>query len=135
MPLALALVAIDIVCLLHAAATGRLRPWALVIVALPGIGVLAYVAIELVPDWRTGRRARMAQRGIARALAPERRYRALRQQIAENDSTAVRADLAGACLDLGLYSEAQAHYADILARPHGVAPGFMLGRAQRPDLP
>ena len=75
-------------------------------------------------------RARTARRRIRRALDPERRYRALAQQIAVADTICHRATLAEECRNLGLFEEARRHYDDILARPHGAEPMFMLGKAQ-----
>jgi hypothetical protein len=130
MPLALALLVIDAVLVVHAARTGRFRPWAYVIVALPGVGALAYLAVELVPEWLSSYRAETARRKIARALAPERRYRALHTQFAVSNTIANRAALAKACCDLDLFEEARRHYADILTRPHGEVPMFMIGKAR-----
>jgi hypothetical protein len=130
MPVVFALLAIDVVFVVHAARTGRWSPWVYVILALPGAGALAYVGIELIPDWQSTYRAESARRKIARALAPERRYRALRDQIAVSDTIAVRASLAKLCCDLELFEEARRHYEDILARPLSAMPTFMIGKAQ-----
>ena len=130
MPLALALIAIDAILVVHAAKSGRFSPWAYVILAIPGFGALAYVAVELVPAWLAGREGQEARRRIRRALDPERRYRALAQQIGVADTIDHRATLAAECRNLGLFAEAKRHYDDILARPHGAEPVFMLGKAR-----
>ena len=129
MPLALVLVAIDVILIVHAARTGRLAPWLCVILAVPGVGALVYVAAVLIPAWRDGRECRQARRRIRRALDPERRYRALAEELARADTIANRSTLAEECRKLGLFAEAQRHYDDILARAHGEAPTVMLGRA------
>lgn len=130
MPLALVLVAIDTIFIVHAARTGRLCPWAYIILAIPVAGALAYVLVELVPALLNGLEGQEARRRIRRALDPERRYRALADQLAVADTIANRATLAQECRQLGLFDEARGHYDDILARPHGAEPIFMLGRAQ-----
>ena len=130
MPFAFALLAIDIIFVVHAAKTGRLCPWVYVILALPGAGALAYIAVELVPEWLSTCRAERARRGISRALDPEGRYRTLRDRLAMSDAIADRAELAKACCDLELFDEARRHYEVILSRPHGAVPMFMIGQAR-----
>jgi hypothetical protein len=49
MPIALVLVLLDILLVYHAAKTGRLQPWAFIILMVPGIGAVAYVVVELLP--------------------------------------------------------------------------------------
>jgi hypothetical protein len=130
MPVVMALLVVDAILVLHAAKTGRFGPWAYMIVALPGAGALAYVVLQLVPECLSTYRLDKARCNIARALEPERRYRALRQRLAVADTIADRATLAEACCGLGLFEEARGHYRDILTRPHGLEPAFMLGQAQ-----
>lgn len=129
MPVALALVVIDAVLVAHAAKSGRFCPWAYVILAIPGLGALAYVALELIPARLNGRECQEVRRRIRRALHPERRYRALVDQLAIADTIANRATLAEECRQLGLFEEARRQFDDILAQPHGAAPLFMLGKA------
>jgi hypothetical protein len=113
----LVLLVVDAVLAVHAAQTGRWRPWGYVILALPGIGALAYVVGPCVNEWLSTYRAEKARRGIARALAPERRYRALRDRLALSDANTDRVALAKACCDLELFDEARLHYQAILRRP------------------
>jgi hypothetical protein len=65
MPLVLAIIALDAIFLTHAAATGRLGGWGLVIAAVPMAGALAYVVIELIPEWFDDEPVRQACRDIA----------------------------------------------------------------------
>jgi len=51
MPVALILGVLDLVLIVHAAKTGRFSPWAYIILMIPVFGSLAYVAVELVPEW------------------------------------------------------------------------------------
>jgi hypothetical protein len=70
MPLALVLVVLDIMLVYHAARTGRLQPWAFIILMIPGIGALAYVAVELLPELLGGAHAQKARRHVASRLDP-----------------------------------------------------------------
>lgn len=129
-PLGWIVAGVDIALIVHAARTGRFMPWGFIILFLPGIGALAYVAVELVPQWLGSTGVRRAGRSVAAALDPERRYREAKDQLAIVDTIANRAALAEACLSLGKFAEARDLYAGVLGMPHGDEPSFMLGRAR-----
>jgi hypothetical protein len=139
MPIAALLFAIDVLLIVHAAKTGRFTPWAYVILLLPGIGGLAYVVAEVLPEWMNGVQGQKARRSVVKTLNPERRYRGLVDQLELTDTIANRAALAEECLTLGRFAEAEAHYAVVLAHPLGEDPAYALGKAraqfglQRPD--
>jgi hypothetical protein len=130
MPIALILGVLDIVLVVHAARSGRFYPWAYVILMIPGLGALAYVLVELGPEWFGSYQGQKARKSIVRAVNPEGRYRALTDELAITDTVANRAALAAECLALGKFDEAKHHYDDILARPLGEEPIYMLGRAR-----
>lgn len=126
----LLVIVLDIALIVHAARTGRFMPWGYIILFLPGIGALAYVVVELVPEWFGTRGARRARGRFASALDPGRRYRELQDQLAVVDTIANRSALAEECLALGKFDEALGQYDEILARPLGDEPSFMLGKAR-----
>ena len=130
LPIGWIVAAIDIALIVHAARTGRFMPWGFIILFLPGIGALAYVVVEIVPQWLGSTGARRAGRSVIAALDPERRYREAKDQLAIVDTIANRSALAEACLALGKFAEARDLYAAILAQPLGDEPSFMLGRAR-----
>jgi len=51
MPVALVVLLLDITLIYHASRTGRLQPWAFIILMIPLVGALAYIVVELVPEW------------------------------------------------------------------------------------
>jgi hypothetical protein len=130
MPIIVVLAVINILLIVHAAKTGRFSPWGFIILMMPGIGAIAYLAMELIPEWFGTRQGQMARKSFGRALDPDRQYRALRDQIELADTIANRAALAEECLARGRYREAEAHYDEILARPLGDEPGNVLGKAR-----
>src|SRR5262245_34585227 len=117
MPLAALLVVIDIVFVIHAAKTGRFNPWGYLILLLPGAGVIAYIIVELVPEWFGAAQGRRARRSVVNALDPEKEYRRLSDELEITDTIATRAALAEECLALGRFDEAWRHYDNVLARP------------------
>jgi hypothetical protein len=78
MPIILLLALINIVLIVHAARSGRFWPWGFIILMMPGIGALAYVAVELIPEWFGTYRGRQARKSVGRALDPDKHYRALK---------------------------------------------------------
>jgi hypothetical protein len=130
MPLALILGAIDILLVVHAAKTGRFSPWAYVILMIPVFGALAYVLVELAPEWFGSHQGQKARKRLVSTIDPGRRYRALTDELAITDTIANRDALAAECLELGKFEEAKHHYDEILARPLGDEPIFCLGRAR-----
>ena len=130
MPLALILGVLDVILVVHAAKTGRFSPWAYVILLIPVFGALAYVAVELVPEWFGGVQGQKARKRFVTTLDPERRYRALVDELAITDTIANREALAAECLALGKFEEAKRHFDEIVARPLGEEPVYFLGRAR-----
>jgi hypothetical protein len=130
MPLFLVLALIDVIFIVHAAKTGRFSPWAYLILLLPGIGVVAYILVELVPEWFGSAQGQKARRRVANTLDPEKQYRKSSDDLEISDTIANRVALAEECLALGKFAEALAHYENVLARPLGDEPAYALGKAQ-----
>lgn len=130
MPVALVVLLLDITLIYHASRTGRLQPWAFIILMVPLIGALAYIAVELVPEWFSSPGARQARQRVANRLDPEKRYRELSDRLAVTDTITNRAAFAEECAKVGRYDEARQHYDHILSLPMGHDPAYALGKAQ-----
>jgi len=130
MPIALLLLVVQITLVVHAAKTGRFNPWGYILIFLPGAGALAYVVVELVPEWFGSAQGQRTRGRVVKALDPERRYRELSDQFAAVDTIGTRGALAEECLVLGKYWAALEHFNEILSRPMGNEPVYMLGRAR-----
>ena len=59
--LGLLIIVLDVAFVIHAAKTGRMSPWAYIILMLPGIGAIAYVLVELLPERLGSYKGRQAQ--------------------------------------------------------------------------
>ena len=130
MPVALVIVLLDIMLVYHAARTGRMQPWAYIILMVPMVGAVAYVVIELLPEIFGGRTAQQARRNVAKRIDPEKTYRGLVDQLAATDTITNRAALAAECLEIGRFDEAVQHYDHILALPLGHEAKYALARAK-----
>ena len=91
MPVALVVLLLDITLIYHASKTGRLQPWAFIILMIPLVGALAYIVVELVPEWFGSPGAQQARKRIAGKLDPEKLYRELSDRLAGSDTIANRA--------------------------------------------
>jgi hypothetical protein len=129
-PFALVIVLLDITLVYHASRTGRLQPWGFIILMIPGLGALAYIVVELVPEMMSGPGAQQARLRIANKLDPKKFYRELSDRLAATDTIANRLALAAECLKIGRYEEAAAHYDHIMRLPMGDDPAYALGRAK-----
>ena len=75
MPFAIIAMAINVAFIVHAAKTGRFNPWGYVMLFLPGVGALAYVLVELIPEWMGTWQGQQARRRVVSTLNPEKDYR------------------------------------------------------------
>jgi hypothetical protein len=130
MPVALVILLLDITLIYHASRTGRLQPWAFIILMIPLVGALAYIVVELVPEWFGSPGAQQARKRIAGKLDPEKAYRELSDRLAGSDTIANRQALAAECLKVGRFDEAERHYNHVLKLPMGDEPAYALGKAQ-----
>ena len=117
MPIAIVLMAINVAFVIHAAKTGRFTPWGYVIFLLPGVGAIAYVLVELIPEWMGTYQGQQARKRVVSTLNPEKEYRRLEDELAITDTIANRSALAQECLELGKFDEALVHYDNIVSRP------------------
>ncbi|MGJ4918003.1 tetratricopeptide repeat protein [Bradyrhizobium sp. HKCCYLRH2060] len=130
MPVALVIILLQISLIYHASRTGRMQPWAFIILLVPLIGALAYIVVELVPEWLGSHDVQKARKRVANKLDPEKYYRELSDRVAVTDTIANRAALAEECVAVGRYDEAEQHYDHILSLPMGHEPLFALGKAK-----
>jgi hypothetical protein len=122
--------AATVFCIVHAARSGKFWPWGYVIILLPGLGALIYLAFEVLPTSLRGPAARKARAHLVQTIDPARRYRALREELEFTDTIGNRNDLAQECLALGKYDEALELYDGIIRSPQGDEPAFFLGKAR-----
>lgn len=130
MPVALVIVLLDITLVYHAVKSGRVQPWAFIILMVPLVGGLAYIVVEIIPEWFGSPGAQKARRRVATKLDPEKRYRELSDRLAGADTIANRAALAAECVEVARCDEAVRHYDHILSLPMGEDPIYALGKAR-----
>jgi hypothetical protein len=131
MPALAALVfGLQLLCLAHVMRTGRRSQWLFIILALPLVGCLAYLVLEILPDLQHSRAARQAVRDIGAVIDPERDLRELAQRLAEADTVENRAALAEECLRRGRGADAKHLFQSCLSGVHAHDHALMLGLAR-----
>jgi len=124
-----AILLLQIACLIHAGRTGRPYYWFMIILFVPGLGILAYLAVEVIPGLLRCRAATRLSRIIAAGVDPTRQYRELARALETVPSVANFRALADECVCLGRYDEAIEFYKSALTGMHETEPGAMVGLA------
>ena len=120
---------LQIACLIHAGRSGRPYYWFMIILFVPGLGMLAYLAVEVIPGLFRGRTAARLSQTVSAGLNPTRQYRELARALDTVPSVANFRALADECVRLGRYDEAIDLYKSALTGMHETDPGAMLGLA------
>ena len=121
---------LQIICVVHVVRTGRPFMWIYILLFLPGLGVAAYVIVEILPGWFGSRTARKFGSSAVGAIDPGRELRQRRQAIEEADTVDNRRLLAEALVAAGQHQEAMVLYRGILTGIHADDPGMLLGMAR-----
>jgi hypothetical protein len=119
----------QIACLIHAGRTGRPYFWFMIILFVPGLGILAYLAVEVIPGLLRGRAAARLSHTVSAGLDPARQYREFARAVEALPSVANLRALADECVRLGRYGEAIDLYKNALTGMHETEPGTLLGLA------
>jgi hypothetical protein len=98
--------------------------------ALPVVGCLAYLFIEILPEVRHSRAARQAVRDIGALIDPERDLRERAERLAAADTVENRAALADECLRSGRAADAKRLFHSCLSGVHATDHVLMLGLAR-----
>jgi hypothetical protein len=115
----LAVIALQLVCVIHLMRTGRNPLWLTALIFLPVVSAIAYLVVEVLPGLGTNRHVRTARAKAVAALDPERELRAARDALELADTAANRLRLGDALVELGRHAEALPHYRDSLRKTPG----------------
>lgn len=122
---------IQVVLIVHVIKTGRNFLWIWVLLLLPaGIGGLAYLAVEVLPELFRSRTAQRTARGFKRALDPGAQLRRYENEARVTGNVASRQHYAEELVRHQRYDEAIAQYEQALTGLYEHDPNLMLGLAQ-----
>jgi hypothetical protein len=121
----------QVVLIVHVIKTGRNFLWIWVLLLLPaGIGGLAYLAVEILPELFRSRTAQRTARGLRRAMDPSAQLRRYENEARVTGNVASRQRYAEELVRHQRYDEAIAQYQQALSGLYEHDPNLMLGLAQ-----
>jgi hypothetical protein len=113
----------------HVVRTDQQIYWLWIILLIPTIGALIYLAAVVVPSLATGPAARRLGQGAREVLDPTREYREAGAACGETPTVHNQMRLARAAAALGHHEEAQALYGKATQGIHAEDPVLLMGRA------
>lgn len=119
----LAVIVVQVTCLVHAFRHGRNPLWITALLFLPVASAIAYFIVEILPGMGGNRHVRKAKAQIVDAVDPEREVRAARKALDMADTVANQERLADALMAMGRFAEALPLYRELTARTGGDTPG------------
>jgi len=129
-PVLLISYAIQVLLVIHCLKTGRNSLWIWVLLLAPGVGAIAYLAVEIVPELLGTRSAVRAARGVRRALAPGQDLRRLEDEARRSGDVASNQRYADELVREGRSAEALAVYDQSLRGLYEHDPKLLLGKAR-----
>jgi hypothetical protein len=123
-------IVIQALLIIHVIKTGRNQIWIWVLALLSFPGIIAYVAVELVPDLLRSRTAQRTARGMKKALDPEADLRRFESEARLTGNVASRQRYAEELVRHSRYEEAIAAYRQTLTGLYEHDPNLMLGLAK-----
>ncbi|MCV6620404.1 MAG: tetratricopeptide repeat protein [Cellvibrionaceae bacterium] len=130
MPFLILTVLIQVAFVIHVVKTGRNTTWIWIVLMLPIAGALAYLILEVLPDAGNTRTGRRAKQKVSQALNPDKDLNQATRAYQRADTVENAMNLANACLDKGLYQEAQKLFDKALQGPLADDPHLMFGAAK-----
>ena len=128
--LPIASIVIQALLIIHVIKTGRNTIWIWVIALLSFAGILAYVAVELIPDLLGSRAAQATRRGVKQALDPTAQLRKYEAEAEATANVASNQRYAEELLKHERFEEAIKIYRRVLTGLYEHDPNLMLGLAR-----
>jgi hypothetical protein len=117
-------------CLIHVVVTQRYFPWLFIILFLPGLGSLVYLAVEVVPGMVGGRTSSKLASGLRNATDPNRGFRQAQRAVEMTGSVDAKRALAEEHMSRGRYQAAIALYEGALVGQFSEDPALLAGLAR-----
>lgn len=114
----------------HAMKTGRPQYWLWILLAVPLIGSIAYVIIELLPELAQMRAARQVASDIRTVIDPDRELRDRLEQARLTDSADAKRKLAEAYEAKSMWNEAIDLYREAASGAHADDTALLMGLAR-----
>ena len=130
MPFLLPPIVIQVLLVIHVVKTGRERYWIYILLFVPVAGGIAYLLIELLPEFLSDSNVRNAKQSITRIVNPGRELTELEARTRRSATVSNMTELANAYLGQGRNDEAIELYERCLAGPFANDPELILNLAR-----
>ena len=90
----------------HARENGKPDYWMYILIVLPGVGALAYILLEVLPDFAYTRRGRRVTSGLTDIIDPDGEWKRRYEEAMRTDSVDTKRALAEECERKGMWAEA-----------------------------
>ena len=122
--------AIEVGLIVHCIKTGRSWIWIWVLLLIPGLGAIAYVAVEILPELFRSRTAQRTALGLKKAVDPFGDLRRFEEEARVAGNVASRQRYADELVRHGRYDEAITQYRQALSGLYLHDPNLLLGLAR-----
>ncbi len=129
-PLLILSLILEAVLVVHVIKTGRNQIWIWVLVLLSYVGIVAYIAAEIIPDLFRSRTAQRTARGFKKAMDPTADLRRFEDEARVGSNVAARQRYAEELARHGRHDEAIAQFRTALTGLYEHDPNLMLGIAR-----
>ncbi len=119
----------SIILCVHVVRTNQNMYWLWLILIIPWLGGIVYIAAIIVPELLGGRTARRVGSAARQTLDPGRAYRTAKADYDQSPTVAHAMHLAAAAMALGRHDEAEALYRQSAQGVHADDPALLLGHA------
>jgi hypothetical protein len=123
-------IVVQVLLIVHCIKTGRNTIWIWVIALLSYAGILAYVAVELLPELLGSRTAKRTARGLGKVLDPKADLRRYESEAKVTGNVASQQRYAEELVRQGRFDDAIASYRSVLTGLYEHDPNLMLGLAR-----
>jgi hypothetical protein len=123
-------IVIQALLIVHCIKTGRNQIWIWVIALLSYAGILAYVAVEIIPELFRSRTAQRTKRGFKKVMDPHADLRRYESEARVTGNVASRQKYADELFKQNRFEESIAVYRQTLTGLYEHDPNLMLGLAQ-----
>lgn len=130
MPYLILSLVIQLALVIHIVKTGRNMTWIFVVLFFPLVGTLAYVIVELLPEWTGSRTGVNMRRKLTKLANPDRGFRHASEKFAVADTVQNTIVLAEECLAKERYAEAAELYQRAMRGVHADDPVLLMGLAR-----
>ena len=121
---------VQIALIVHVFRTGRSMYWAFAIFFLPAVGSIAYVLVELLPEWSGSIRGQRALRSVKKTINPHGELKRRELYLGMSGSVDAARHLARELVESGRFAEAAEHYENALTGLYEHDPDLLLGLAE-----